>query len=106
MPGYKYRLYNTDGDEVGEYNTLAWNWTVGDVLEMHSDQGRWRIVRILDLDESDDSSGQYQAAFQVEPADEGLAAWFCSCEGPDGMVAHPADEETCSVCGDRLPGRA
>lgn len=26
--------------------------------------------------------------------------WFCSCEGPDGMVAHPLDERRCPVCGD------
>jgi hypothetical protein len=69
VPGYKYLLYSTDGDEVGIYETLAWNWTVGDALELHSGRGRWRIVSIVDLDESDDSSGKYQAAFMVEPAD-------------------------------------
>ena len=68
MPGYTYRLYNRDGDEVGVYETLAWNWTVGDVLELHSDPGRWRIVGIVDLDESDDSSGVYRAAFMVDPS--------------------------------------
>jgi hypothetical protein len=69
MPGYKYRLYTQDGDEVGVYETLAWNWTVGDVLELHSGRGRWRIVSIVGLDDSDDSSGKFQAAFMVEPAD-------------------------------------
>lgn len=67
MPGYRYRLYDRDGDEVGEYRTLAWNWAIGDVLEAQSGRGRWRIVKILDLDESDDSSAVWQAAFMVEP---------------------------------------
>jgi hypothetical protein len=69
VPGYRYRLYSPDGDDVGVDETLAWNWTVGDVIELHSGRGRWRIVSILDLDESDDSSGAYQAAFMVEPAE-------------------------------------
>jgi hypothetical protein len=29
--------------------------------------------------------------------------WVCSCEGPDGMVAHLVDERDCPVCGDRRP---
>jgi hypothetical protein len=65
---YRYRIYSREGDEFGAYATAAWNWTVGDVLELHSGRGRWRIVKILDLDDTDDSSGKYQAAFMVEPA--------------------------------------
>jgi len=68
MLGSTYRLYDRDGNEVGEYNTLAWNWQVGDVVELHSRPGRWRIVSIVGLDGSDDSSGKHQAAFMVEPA--------------------------------------
>jgi hypothetical protein len=51
---------------------------------------RFRIVTILDLDESDDSSGRYQAAFMAEPAQETIIhdvppKWFRNCDGPDGM---------------------
>jgi hypothetical protein len=30
VPGHRYRLYTRDGDEVGVYDTLAWNWKGGD----------------------------------------------------------------------------
>jgi hypothetical protein len=33
VPGYRYRLYSRAGDELGVYETLAWNWQVGDTLE-------------------------------------------------------------------------
>jgi hypothetical protein len=110
VPGYKYRLYNREGDEIGTYQTLAWNWTVGDTLEMHSGRGRLRIAKFLDLDESDDSSGEYRAAFMVERAQETIIhdvppKWFCRCEGPDGMVSHTLDEQACPVCGATPTGR-
>jgi hypothetical protein len=57
MPGYRYRLYSRDGDEVGVYESLAWNWKVGDGLQT-GDGRRFRIVSILDLDESEDSPGR------------------------------------------------
>jgi hypothetical protein len=95
-----------DGDEVGVYETLASNWQVGDVLELPRG-GRFRIVSILDLDESYDASGTYQAAFMVEPAHETIVhhvepKWFCHCEGPDGMVWHSLDDRDGQVCGDDL----
>jgi hypothetical protein len=67
MPGYRYKLYSPDGDELGVYETLAWNWKVGDVLQLPRG-GRYRIVGIVGLGESGDSSGNFQAAFMVEPA--------------------------------------
>jgi hypothetical protein len=105
VPGYRYRLYNRDGDEVGVYETLAWNWTVGDVLELPRG-GRHRIVKMVDLNDTDDSSGKFQAAFMVEPVQETIIhdelppKWFCRCERPDGLVWHSLDERVCPFCGD------
>jgi hypothetical protein len=31
-PGYKFRLYNADGDEVQELESLISNWRVGETL--------------------------------------------------------------------------
>jgi hypothetical protein len=63
-------LYNRDGDEVGTLNTLAWNWKVGETFQV-GDGRRFRILSIVGLDESYDSSGKFQAAFMVEPAEGG-----------------------------------
>jgi hypothetical protein len=68
LPGYLYRLYNPDGDEVGTFHTLAWNWKVGETFQT-GDGSRYRILSIVGLDDSDDSSGKFQAAFMVEPWD-------------------------------------
>jgi hypothetical protein len=67
VPGYRYRLYSTAGGEVGAYDTLAPNWAVGDRIET-ADRRRFRIVSILDLDDSDDFPARFMAAFMVEPA--------------------------------------
>jgi hypothetical protein len=67
VPGYRYRLYTSDGDEVGVYETLAWNWKAGDRVELHGGL-RYLILSIVGLDGSDYSSGKFQAAFMVEPA--------------------------------------
>jgi hypothetical protein len=66
--GYHYRLYNRDGDEVGQLESLIPNWQVGETY-MTGDGRRFRIS-IVGLDESDDSSGRWQAAFMVEAASE------------------------------------
>jgi hypothetical protein len=67
VPGYLYRLYSPDGDEVGTFNTLAWNWKAGETFQV-GDGRRFRILSIVGLDVSDDSSGKFQAAWMVEPA--------------------------------------
>jgi hypothetical protein len=69
IPGYRYRMYDVDGDEVGVYETLAWNWEAGDTVELPSGGGRYWILSIVGIDESDDSNGKYQAAWMVEPAE-------------------------------------
>jgi hypothetical protein len=109
MPGYRYRLYNADGDEVGELESLIPNWTVGETL-MTGGGRRYRILNIVGLDAGGDLGAEFEAVFVVEPAPtqetiihDVPPKWFCSCEGPDGMVAHPLDEPECAACGDRLP---
>jgi hypothetical protein len=79
------------------YETLAWNWTVGDTLELPAERSNWRIVKILDLDESDDSSGEYQAALMVEPAQETILydvspRCVCGSETSERMRWHELDE--------------
>jgi hypothetical protein len=60
-------LYDRDANEVGTYETLAWNWEAGDTVELQRGR-RYRVLSIVDLDDSDDSRGKFQAAWMVEPA--------------------------------------
>jgi len=50
--GFHYRLLSSEGDELGEFNTIVPNWSVGDTFT--TADGRkfriWKIVPIEDVD--------------------------------------------------------
>jgi hypothetical protein len=63
VSGFRFRLYSDDWDELGEFETIVPNWSVGD--EFTSGDGRrFRIVGIVGVP---DDVGIYNSLWKVEP---------------------------------------
>lgn len=62
MPGFRYRLFSSNGDEFGEFRTAAPDWHVGDEF-FTADRRRFRIVAIVPVPKG----SRYRAFFEVEP---------------------------------------
>jgi hypothetical protein len=50
LTGFRFRLYSTEMDELGEFETIAPNWSAGDEFLM-GDGRRFRIVGIVPVPE-------------------------------------------------------
>jgi hypothetical protein len=62
---YRYRLFSSDGDALGELHTIIPNWEVGETV-LTGDGRQFRIVAIVPVD---DEKSVYQGYFEVEPLD-------------------------------------
>ena len=65
MAGFHYLLHTPKGDQIGEFNTIVPNWSVGDTF-MIGDGRKFRIVRMMPVVGVEDSV--YSAFWMVEPA--------------------------------------
>jgi hypothetical protein len=65
--GFRYRLHNAEGEDIGEFTTIVPNWTVGDTFTTGAGR-QFRIlsmVPVVDLEES-----VFNAMWMVEPVDD------------------------------------
>jgi hypothetical protein len=66
MAGFRYCLHSTEGDELGELNTIVPNWTVGETFT----RGDGREFRILKMASIEDVDGAViNAMWMVEPVE-------------------------------------
>jgi hypothetical protein len=66
VSGFRFRLYSTEMDELGEFETIVPNWAKGDEFLM-GDGRRFRIVGIVPFPDDDDVP--FNPFWKVEPAD-------------------------------------
>ena len=66
MSGFHYLLHSPEGDELGEFNTIVPNWSVGDTFTT-GDGRKFRIWKIAPVDDVDDSI--YNAMWMVDPVE-------------------------------------
>jgi hypothetical protein len=65
VSGFRFRLFSSDGDELGEFLTAAPNWRPGE--EFLTGDGRtFRIVAIVPVLEEE---SPFHGIFEVEPAE-------------------------------------
>jgi hypothetical protein len=62
--GYRFRLFSSDGDALGEFLTAAPDWHPGDEF-FTAQRRRFRILAIVDVDEP---NSRYKGFFEVAPA--------------------------------------
>ena len=64
LSGFHYKLHTPEGGDLGEFNTIVPNWTVGDTFTT-GDGHTFRIVKMMPVDDGEDSI--YSAFWMVEP---------------------------------------
>ena len=65
MAGFHYKLHTPEGEELGDFNTIVPNWSVGETFTT-GDGRRFRIWKMMPVDDVEDSI--YSAFWMVEPA--------------------------------------
>jgi hypothetical protein len=65
MAGFYFRLRSAEGDELGEFNTIVPNWTVGDTFTT-GDGRQFRILKMFPVDDVENSI--FNSFWMVEPA--------------------------------------
>jgi hypothetical protein len=66
VTGFRFRLYSTEMDELGEFETIVPNWSAGDEVLM-GDGRRFRILGIVPVPNDE---GVFNAFWKVEPVNE------------------------------------
>jgi hypothetical protein len=64
LAGFRYRLHNAEGDELGEFNTITPSWMIGDVFAT-GDGRRFRILKMAEIEDVD--GAVFNGMWMVEP---------------------------------------
>lgn len=54
VAGFRFRLHDAEGDELGEFNTAVPNWSVGDTFTT-GDRRKFRILKMAPIEDVDDA---------------------------------------------------
>lgn len=66
MAGFRYRLHSSEGDELGQFNTIVPNWSVGDVFTT-GDGRKFRILKMAPIEDVDNAV--FHGMWMVKPVE-------------------------------------